>query len=176
MEYAHPTDLLPERATNISAVLSEIYERERSHTASLGGEFTASIEPDLYAHISAPDLKRIVGNLIENARRYGRSQDGKAHLFMTLEARKNTLGIKVSDCGQGIAPKDVARLLRPFSRGEAARTGVSGAGLGLAIVERLLKHVRGSLKILERPGGGLTASIELPKAGIRNYQLDDQHQ
>ncbi|NYO85780.1 hypothetical protein G4A66_27940, partial [Escherichia coli] len=63
-----------------------------------------------------------------------------------------------------------------FSRGEAARTGVSGAGLGLAIVERLLKHVGGSLRMLPRQGGGLIARIELPKAKFRNYQLDSENQ
>ena len=61
------------------------------------------------------------------------------------------------------------------SRGEAARTGVSGAGLGLAIVERLLKHVGGALRMLPREGGGLTARIELPKAKFRNYQLDNDN-
>ncbi|MCR2437406.1 ATP-binding protein, partial [Salmonella enterica] len=87
---------------------------------------------------TALDLKRIVSNLIENARRYGRSTDGMAHLVMTLQAEGGMIVIEVSDRGPGIAPEDVDRLLRPFSRGEAARTGVSGAGLGLAIVERLL--------------------------------------
>ncbi|HLS51540.1 MAG TPA: ATP-binding protein, partial [Burkholderiaceae bacterium] len=59
---------------------------------------------------------------------------------------------------------DIDRLLRPFSRGQAARTGVSGAGLGLAIVERLLRQVGGQLKLQSSPGGGLTARIELPRA------------
>ncbi|AKQ56662.1 MULTISPECIES: sensor histidine kinase RisS [Bordetella] len=176
MEYARPAGTLPQLATDISSVLTELYERERSHTASLGGELEASIEPGLRARITALDLKRIVGNLIENARRYGRSTDGLAHLVMTVQSEGNTLAIEVADRGPGIAPEEVERLLRPFSRGEAARTGVSGAGLGLAIVERLLKHVGGSLKMLPRPGGGLTARIELPKAKFRNYQLDTANQ
>ena len=176
MEYARPAGTLPQTATDISAVLSELYERERSHTASLGGNLEAEIEPDLYARVTALDLKRVVSNLIENARRYGRSPDGQAHLSLELRDEGNTLVIQVSDRGRGIAPDEVDRLLRPFSRGETARTGVSGAGLGLAIVERLLKHVGGSLKMLERPGGGLTARIELPKARFRNYQLDTDNQ
>nr|WP_094796124.1 ATP-binding protein [Bordetella genomosp. 7] len=176
MEYARPAGTLPQMATDISAVLADLYERERSHTASMGGELTASIEPGLRARITALDLKRVVGNLLENARRYGRSTDGQAHLRMTLHAEGSTLVIEVSDRGPGIAPEEVDRLLRPFSRGEAARTGVSGAGLGLAIVERLLKHVGGSLKMLPRSGGGLTARIEIPKAKFRNYQLDTDNQ
>ncbi|AZY48565.1 HAMP domain-containing protein [Bordetella avium] len=176
MEYARPAGTLPQLATDISSVLSELYERERSHTASLGGELEARIEPGLRARITALDLKRIVGNLIENARRYGRSTDGMAHLVMTVQSEGNMLAIEVSDRGPGIAPEEVERLLRPFSRGEAARTGVSGAGLGLAIVERLLKHVGGSLKMLPRHGGGLIARIELPKVKFRNYQLDTANQ
>ncbi|AZY51946.1 ATP-binding protein [Bordetella avium] len=176
MEYARPAGTLPQLATDISSVLSELYERERSHTASLGGELEARIEPGLRARITALDLKRIVGNLIENARRYGRSTDGMAHLVMTVQSEGNMLAIEVSDRGPGIAPEEVERLLRPFSRGEAARTGVSGAGLGLAIVERLLKHVGGSLKMLPRHGGGLIARIELPKVKFRNYQLDTENQ
>jgi two-component system osmolarity sensor histidine kinase EnvZ len=174
MEYARPAGTLPQMATDVSGVLSELLDRERSHTASTGGEIEAFITPGLRARITALDLKRIVSNLLENARRYGRSGDGQAHLYMAVQSEGNIIAIEVSDRGPGIAADDVDRLLRPFSRGEAARTGVSGAGLGLAIVERLLKHVGGTLKMVPRPGGGLTARIELPKARIRNYQLDTE--
>ncbi|MCK0253778.1 ATP-binding protein, partial [Salmonella enterica] len=92
--------------TDISAVLAELYERERSHTASLGGELDATLEPGLRARITALDLKRIVSNLIENARRYGRSADGMAHLVMTLQAEGSMIVIEVSDRGPGIAPED----------------------------------------------------------------------
>lgn len=176
MEYARPAGTLPQTATDISAVLTELYERERSHTLSLGGTLDANITPGLYARVTALDLKRVVSNLIENARRYGKSPDGRPQLEMSLHAEGHTLVIEVSDRGPGIAAEDVDRLLRPFSRGEVARTGVSGAGLGLAIVERLLKHVGGSLKMLARPGGGLRARIEIPKARFRNYQLDTDSQ
>jgi two-component system osmolarity sensor histidine kinase EnvZ len=174
MEYARPAGTLPQMATDVSGVLAELLDRERSHTASTGGEIEAFITPGLRARITALDLKRIVSNLLENARRYGRSGDGQAHLYMAVQSEGNIIAIEVSDRGPGIAADDVDRLLRPFSRGEAARTGVSGAGLGLAIVERLLKHVGGTLKMMPRPGGGLTARIELPKARIRNYQLDSE--
>ena len=96
-----------------------------------------------------------------------------AHLVMTLQAEGGIIAIEVCDRGPGIAPEDVERLLRP-SRA-AKRRGVSGAGLGLAIVERLLKHVGGSLRMLPARGG-LTARIELPKAKFRNYQLDSENQ
>ncbi|MDP3033288.1 MAG: two-component sensor histidine kinase, partial [Rhodocyclaceae bacterium] len=51
-----------------------------------------------------------------------------------------------------------------FTRGEAARTGAAGAGLGLAIVERIVRAQHGRLELLPREGGGLIAQIRLPTA------------
>jgi two-component system osmolarity sensor histidine kinase EnvZ len=175
MEYARPAGVVPEQGIDVSSVLRDLFERERSHTDSLGGVLTADIEPNLYAKISAHDLKRIVSNLIENARRYGRTpSDGRAYIELSAKQQGNILAIEVRDRGTGIAPTDVQRLLRPFSRGESARTGVSGAGLGLAIVERLLGQVGGQLELISHPPAGLVARIEIPKVRIRNYQADTQ--
>jgi two-component system osmolarity sensor histidine kinase EnvZ len=52
---------------------------------------------------------------------------------------------------------------------------VSGAGLGLSIVERLLQHVGGTLKLLPNHPTGLIGHIEIPKARDRNYQLDSPY-
>lgn len=175
MEYARPAGQAPEQGIDVSSVLGELLERERSHTESLGGTLTGAIEPALYAKINAHDLKRVVSNLIENARRYGRSPaDDKARIRLVASQQGNHVAIEVKDQGSGIAPTDIQRLLRPFSRGESARTGVSGAGLGLAIVERLLGQVGGQLELLPAAGGGLVARIELPKARIRNFPVDTQ--
>src|SRR5690606_28785420 len=131
--------------------------------------------PIFFACINAHDLKRIVSNLIENARRYGRTpEDDRAHIELTAGQRGSIVTIEVRDQGRGIAANDIQRLLRPFSRGESARTGVSGAGLGLAIVERLLGQVGGQLELISRPPGGLTARIEIPKYRPRSYPVDTQ--
>lgn len=173
MEYARPAGAMPDKGIHVSSVLNDLFERERAHTESLGGELHAAIEPDLFARISAHDLKRVVSNLIENARRYGRSiADDRAHILLSAHQSNDMILIEISDHGPGIASADVQRLLRPFSRGEQARTGVSGAGLGLAIVERLLGQVGGRLRLLSGRSGGLTARIELPKARSRNFQME----
>lgn len=168
MEYARPATKAPDAGINISEALSTLFERERSHTESLGGQLTADIKPNLYARIDPNDLKRIVSNLIENARRYGRSlADDKAYIHLSVQSRGNLVEIKVQDHGEGVEEHEVQRLLRPFSRGELARTGVNGAGLGLAIVERLLHQVDGRLELQSPPGHGLTARIEIPKLKVR---------
>src|SRR5690606_20665846 len=165
MEYARPAGQVPEAGIDVSRVLKDLFERERSHTESLGGELSASIQPGLQARISANDLKRIVSNLIENARRYGRSAgDARAHLSLIAFQTGNQLTIEVRDQGMGIPQTDIQRLLRPFARGESARTGVSGAGLGLSIVERLLGQVGGKFTLAPNTPHGLLARIEIPKA------------
>ncbi|HWK61179.1 MAG TPA: ATP-binding protein [Eoetvoesiella sp.] len=165
MEYARPAGVVPDQGINVSRVLHDLFERERSHTESLGGHLTAALAPNLYARITAHDLKRVVSNLIENARRYGCSPaDDSVYINLSARLEGNIVAIEVTDQGAGIAESDIERLLRPFSRGESARTGVSGAGLGLAIVERLLGQVGGQLKLLSRPSGGLIARIELPRS------------
>lgn len=168
MEYARPATKAPAEGVNISQALQELFERERSHTESLGGELSADIQPGLYALIDGNDIKRVVSNLIENARRYGRStKDDKAYIHLSVNSKGNLIIIQVQDQGQGVDEHEVQRLLRPFSRGELARTGVNGAGLGLSIVERLLSQVQGSLKLISPPGQGLTARIEIPKLKVR---------
>jgi len=164
MEYARPATSAPEQGINISPILHEIYERERPHTESLDGTLAANIEENLWAKIASHDLKRIVINLIENARRYGRCQKtNQAKISIKAYQSGQQILIDVKDQGVGIAQNEIQRLLRPFSRGESARTGVSGAGLGLAIIERLLRQVDGNLQLLSAPNGGLCARVILPK-------------
>lgn len=162
MDYARPAGTSDQDVTFVSDVLHEIYQRERSHTEALGGLLEANIEPELHARISDFDLKRIITNLIENARRYGISSDGRAHIHLSARAEGKLLCIDVADCGPGIPEADSAKMLRPFSRGESARTGVSGAGLGLSIVERLLSQIEGRLTLLSNEPSGLLVRIELP--------------
>jgi len=165
MEYARPIGLIPEHGIDISRVLHELTGRERTHTEAMGGSLRADVAPGLRAHISANDLKRIVSNLIENARRYGRStKDGQAHIHVHADYEGKLVVITIQDEGSGILATDIQRLLRPFARGESARTGGSGAGLGLAIVERLLSQVGGRLVLSSRAPSGLLARIELPRS------------
>ncbi len=161
MDYARPANPEPPRAINVSRLVAEVTERERCLTRHAGGTLTSHITPNLYAQISATDLRRVLTNLVENARRYGLSPSGIAELEVRLEGSNHSLKIKVSDHGPGIPAHDLERVRKPFWRGNYARTGASGTGLGLAIVDRLLQHMNGVLTFSARPGGGLTAQVEI---------------
>ena len=108
------------------------------------------------ARFAPQALRRSVANLIDNALRYAREPLEVA----TRRDGGRTL-IEVMDRGPGIPPEHAERLKRPFTRLDEARSGAGGAGLGLAIVERIARAHGGKLELLPREGGGLVARMTL---------------
>ena len=71
--------------------------------------------------------------------------------------------IRIEDDGPGIPETEIARMLEPFTRLEASRNSATGgAGLGLTLARAVAEQHGGALRLLNRPGGGLTASVSLP--------------
>jgi two-component system osmolarity sensor histidine kinase EnvZ len=104
-------------------------------------------------------VRRMIANLVDNALRYaGEREPIEIH---TRRQDKSAM-IEVRDRGPGIPQDQVDRLKRPFTRFETARSGARGAGLGLAIVDRIARTHGGSFDLLPRSGGGLVARIALP--------------
>jgi two-component system, OmpR family, osmolarity sensor histidine kinase EnvZ len=101
------------------------------------------------------DLGRVVANLFENARRYGKSPNtGIALVHVMAKERDNTVGILIRDHGIGVGPALLPMLTKPFFRGDTARTAATGAGLGLAIVEKALQRMGGNFRLSNAPDGG----------------------
>ncbi len=126
------------------------------------------IELDLPDRLSLPvralPLRRAITNLIDNAIRYAGSE---SPITVGLSTQSGEVAIEIADRGPGIPPDEVERLRRPFTRLENARSNTKGAGLGLAIVERVLRAHGGTLDLLPRDGGGLRAILRLPAGRSR---------
>ena len=101
-------------------------------------------------------LKRLIGNLINNSKRYGAEP-----IELSAAVLEDQIRICVADNGTGIPEDQIADLMQPFVRGNEART-VQGSGLGLAIVKRIVDIHQGELTIQNREHGGLEAIITLP--------------
>jgi two-component system, OmpR family, osmolarity sensor histidine kinase EnvZ len=104
-------------------------------------------------------LRRAISNLIDNALRYAGSD---SLVELALGTVSGEFHIEVLDRGPGIPADEVERMKRPFARLEAARTNTAGAGLGLAIVDRVARSHNGRLELSPREGGGLVARLALP--------------
>ena len=123
------------------------------------------LEDDLSVLADEVELGRIIANLLENARRYGKSVDtGIAHISIAAVGRDKWVLLKIRDKGLGVAPEQLANLTQPFFRGEAARTAANGAGLGLAIVDKTVTRMGGTFVLANGKSGGLSANIRLQRA------------
>lgn len=101
-------------------------------------------------------LRRIVGNLLENARRYG----GGAAVTLELECLPKQVKIAVLDRGPGIPLAQREAVFRPFTRLETSRSReAGGSGLGLAIARQLADAYGWRIELSDRQGGGLNASL-----------------
>ncbi len=101
-------------------------------------------------------LRRALGNLLENARRYG-----EPPVLVESRVEDNEVLVRVADQGAGVPQAELTRLLQPFTRLDQAR-GSPGTGLGLAIVARIMDAHRGRIELRNRSNGGLEARMYLP--------------
>jgi len=107
--------------------------------------------------VRATALLRLVNNLVDNALRHGAPP-----IEIATTNTNGSVVLEIADRGPGIPPDRVEHLKRPFTREEPARSGAAGAGLGLAIVERIARLHGGTLELLPREGGGTIARVTLP--------------
>ena len=107
-------------------------------------------------------LKRCVGNLVENAIKYGSAAR------IIVEDGTELLQIRVVDEGSGIPASALERVFEPFYRLEESRShDTGGTGLGLSIARSIAENHGGSLVLRNRPQRGLEAILKLPRLAGR---------
>ena len=118
------------------------------------------------------DVRRVIGNLLENARKYGRSAvDDIARITLQTKVNHGRVELSVMDEGRGIPEDQVALITRPFYRVDTARTQANGTGLGMAIVQRLVTRQRGTLRLRNRhPHAGFEVTIDFPAMEKRTFR------
>jgi two-component system, OmpR family, osmolarity sensor histidine kinase EnvZ len=163
LEYARPANTERLASVDLSALLHDC-TREVARLPDV--EVNAVIAADVNVFGNATDIKRVVGNLLENARRYGRMPDAEHALIdVACRTEANQAIIEIADQGPGVPETEMDRLLRPFTRLDSARGQANGAGLGLAIVDRIVRRHHGSMKLANRSGGGLSIRVSIPITG-----------
>jgi signal transduction histidine kinase len=124
----------------------------------------------LEVQTDAVRLGRLLANLLSNAVRYtaagqvrftaGWRRDGAG--------QKQALALAVADTGTGLSAEDQESIFQPFERGKAGREGdSSGSGLGLAVVDRLVKDLGLTLEVFSEYGQGSTFELLLPLSILR---------
>ncbi|GAB3187911.1 sensor histidine kinase [Hydrogenophaga aquatica] len=107
------------------------------------------------------ELRRVIVNLLENARRYARTGTEPARINIATARQGQWVEVTLRDYGPGVPEEQVKRLTEPFFRGDEARTAATGSGLGLAIVSKTIAHMGGEFELANHPEGGLIARLHL---------------
>jgi two-component system osmolarity sensor histidine kinase EnvZ len=160
MDYARPGDvrLVPVLLSLlIDRVIASVRDAEHIRILS-------RVAIDVRVYADETELSRVFANLFENARRYGRSEDGVAHVQVTYARSGQWVVVSVRDEGPGVPQDMLTQLTTPFYRGNAARTHATGAGLGLAIVDKAISRMGGQFELANAPDGGFVAHIRLRRA------------
>jgi two-component system osmolarity sensor histidine kinase EnvZ len=166
LDYAKPT----EAATFVPVDISELlHDCAREAARMPGFKVNAEIEPDVLVMGNATDLRRVFNNIIENARRYGLTEGTDITEIdigckVKLRGQGKRAVIELQDHGVGVPDQMVDQLLKPFTRMDTARGQANGAGLGLAIVQRVVLRHNAELQVGKRNGGGLRIAIAMPLA------------
>jgi K+-sensing histidine kinase KdpD len=127
------------------------------------GDVVNAVDDDLPMVLAdAGLLERVIANLADNAHRYA---SPGSRVEVRASCTDTVVEISVVDQGPGVQETDWPRMFVPFQRLHDRSTGV-GVGLGLAIARGFTEAMGGTLEPAHTPGGGLTMTVILPRAGV----------
>ncbi len=140
---------------DINGLIAEVVHSELQHQRLI----TFKSNPNITnIPLSIVAIKRVITNMIGNARRYS---EGDIEVLSYYNSNKKYVVVEVKDNGPGIPESELESVFEPFKQGDAAR-GSEGSGLGLAIIKRIIDMHDGKVKLSNRPEGGLSAKVYLP--------------
>lgn len=146
----------------VAPVVSGVIEDFRREVAARGIAVDLHIgtPPDLRVRADASALANAIWNLLDNAVKYSSANDS---VRVSIERRDDRVCISVRDQGLGISEREQHVIFGRFVRGERAiARGITGTGLGLAMVSHIVRAHRGSIELISKEDAGSTFTIVLP--------------
>lgn len=148
---------------DLSSIVEDVAELYQPVAEDDGFAFSLSVEPSLTVRGNRELISQAIANLIDNAIKYGRTDERAPRIGISLQRRGRNAVIEVTDTGPGIAPEDRKRVTERFTRLEQSRTR-PGNGLGLSLVRAVAQLHGGVLDFATNEPGGLKASLTIPLA------------
>jgi CheY-like chemotaxis protein len=155
----------------VADTLEETLDLMRPLATERNLQLSASVDIDASVHVLADRqrFKQVLLNLLNNAVKYTPFFGGVTVSYHVSGNEK--VRVLVSDTGSGIPPEKTARLFTPFERLGAEQSATEGTGLGLALSQRLMQAMGGSIGVESAVGKGSTFWIELPRTKSPLEQL-----
>ena len=195
-EYAQANEIVYNQATKMKRLITELLEISRAEQDQSKKEFetldvselteavisesrqqnsanielSSNVEPKLIADVNKILYIIMLGNLIDNAFKYGKDNGHikvSAYTGQALDL-SNTVIIMVEDDGIGISKENLPKIWDRFYRADQSRTGDKGSGLGLSMVKWIVNYHGGTIKVESEENVGTKFTIELPCKHARN--------
>jgi len=161
LEHGHRTGAVTDMRAAIGIALAGHHAAARDAGLSLECDTCGVEGEDVYAAADATDVAVALDNLLANAITY----TDAGGVTVRLDADEQTVTIRVTDTGPGIAPEHLPRLFERFYRVDAARSrATGGTGLGLALVRNAVEVSGGTVDVASEVGKGTTFTLRLPRA------------
>jgi two-component system phosphate regulon sensor histidine kinase PhoR len=142
-------------------ILERVVRDFQSRSGDEAGRIHLECAESFRARVNAPLLEQAVGNLIDNALKYG---NPGTPVVVQCGGGNGTVNIEVSDQSAGIGAQHLPRVFERFYRVDKARSRqMGGTGLGLAIVKHIAQAHGGHASVVSEPGSGSTFTITLPR-------------
>ncbi len=152
--YAKTSEYRPEDV-DLKVLISECVKNIQANINEKRIDFEISLHEAIFIKTDYNKLKQILINIIQNA---VEAISEKGLIEITAEIRNNTAEISINDNGSGMDDDTRTNAFKPFFT-----TKTSGTGLGLAVVERLVKSIGGSIELRSEPERGTKFKISIPK-------------
>jgi heavy metal sensor kinase len=146
--------------TDIAEVLQGVSSRFAQRASDRGRPLEVAVESGLRAPIDRLRVEQALGNLVDNALRYG---DGP--VMLSANRANGFIELHVLDRGPGFAEDFAGRAFERFSRADASHRK-AGAGLGMAIVDSIARAHHGDTRLVNRRNGGADVWLVLPSTLI----------
>jgi signal transduction histidine kinase len=148
-------------ALELDALVDEVVESFAPLASARGATVRTSHAGHAVALADRDALRQVLLNLLDNAVKYG--PVGQTITVGTRVAADGRAQVSVDDQGSGIPARDKARVWEPFRRlDRAVEAGISGNGIGLAVVRELVGAQSGAVSVHDAPGGGASFVVTLP--------------
>lgn len=162
LDYARPDHRVMLSPVDLHAVVASCVYAVQDHREL---QITMNVPEDLYVMADEVELARVISNLFENARRYGKTPStDTTEVDVVAKESEKWVVIRIRDHGKGVPAEQLANLTQPFFRGDTARTAAAGAGLGLSIVDKTVQRMGGMFALSNSSTGGLVAHLQLQRA------------
>jgi len=152
-------------AIDMTEIARSVVDRHRALAESRGIALMLETTGPALVLGNTTGIDQVLTNLIKNALNYT-SRHAKGEVQVRVASDDRSVTVSVSDTGIGIAKKDLYSIFQPFYRADTSRArGVSGgtSGLGLAIVNEIVRAHHGKISVRSALNRGTTFTVELPR-------------